>query len=56
MREHYGVDVPVEAARRHTLAHAQAIGAVKHPPAPAAKMILTGRVGSMVPIVESGTG
>jgi hypothetical protein len=56
MREHYGVDVPVEAARRHTLAHAQAIGAVKHPPAPAAKMILTGLDGSMVPIVESGTG
>ncbi len=55
-REHYGVEVPVEAARRHTLAHAKAIGAVKHPPAPAAEMVLSGLDGSMVPIVESGTG
>ena len=56
MREHYGVDVPAEAARQHTLAHAKAIGAVKHQPAPAANMVLTGLDGSMVPIVESGAG
>ena len=56
VREHYGVDVPVEAARRHTLAHAKAIGAVKHQPAPAANMVLTSLDGSMVPIVESGRG
>lgn len=56
MREHYGIEVPLEAARRQTLAHAKAIGAVKHQPAPAAEMVLTGLDGSMVPIVESGTG
>jgi len=56
VREHYGVEIPVEAARRHTLAHAKAIGAVKPQPAPAAEMVLTGLDGSMVPIVESGTG
>lgn len=55
-REHYGIEVPVEAARRQTLAHAKAIGAVKHQPAPTAEMVLTGLDGSMVPIVESGTG
>jgi len=32
VREHYGVEVPLEAARRHTLAHAKAIGAVTHNP------------------------
>ena len=56
MREHYGIEVPVEAARRQTLAHAKAIGAVKHPPAPAAEMVLSGLDGSMVPIVQSGAG
>lgn len=56
VREHYGVEVPVSAAREHTLAHASAIGALKHKPAPPAKVIITGMDGSMVPIVESGTG
>lgn len=56
IREHYGVDVPVTAARQHTLAHAKGIGAVKHQPGPAANMVVTGLDGSMVPIVESGTG
>jgi hypothetical protein len=56
VREHYGVEVPIAAARQHTLAHAKAIGALKHRPAPAASMVLTGLDGSMVPIVESGAG
>jgi hypothetical protein len=56
VREHYGVEVPLAAARQQTLAHAKAIGALKHQPAPAARIVLTGMDGSMVPIVESGTG
>lgn len=56
VREHYGVEVPLAAARQQTLAHAKAIGAVQHPPAPAATFLLTGLDGSMIPIVESGTG
>ena len=56
VREHYGVEVPLTAARQHTLAHAKAIGAVEHQPAPPAKVVITGMDGSMVPIVESGTG
>jgi hypothetical protein len=56
VREHYGVEIPLAAARQHTLAHAKAIGAVQHQSAPVAKMIITGMDGSMVPIVESGSG
>jgi hypothetical protein len=56
VREHYGVDVPLAAARQQTLAHAGAIGAVQHPPAPAAAILLTGMDGSMIPLVESGSG
>jgi hypothetical protein len=56
VREHYGVKVPLAAARQQTLAHAKAIGAVRHAPAPAAAVLLTGLDGSMIPIVESGTG
>jgi hypothetical protein len=56
VREHYGVDVSVTAAREHTLAHARAIGVVPPQAAPAAAMVITGLDGSMVPIVESGPG
>ena len=54
--EHYGVEVPLSAARSHTLTHAKAIGALEHKPAPAAKVVITSMDGSMVPIVESGSG
>jgi hypothetical protein len=55
VREHYGVEVPLNAARQHTLAHARAIGALEHKPAPPAKVVISGMDGSMIPIVESGT-
>ena len=56
VREHYGVEVPLAAARQHTLAHARAMGALRHAAAPAAKVVVTSMDGSMVPIVESGSG
>lgn len=56
MREHYGVEVPLAAARQLTLAHAKAVGAVQHPAEPGAKLLITSLDGSMVPIVESGSG
>ena len=56
VREHYGVEVPLAAARQQTLAHAKAIGALQHSPAPPARVVITGMDGSMVPIVESGPG
>lgn len=55
VREHYGVEVPLNAARQHTLGHARAIGALEHKPAAPAKVVITGMDGSMIPIVESGT-
>jgi hypothetical protein len=55
VREHYGVEVPLSAARQHTLAHAKGIGALEHEPAPGAKVVITGMDGSRIPIVESGT-
>lgn len=54
MREHYGVEVPLQAARQHTLAHAQVIGGLQCPPAPPAKMVITSMDGSMIPVVEAG--
>jgi hypothetical protein len=56
VRAHYGVDVSPTAAREHTLAHAQAIGVAPPKAASAAKMVITGLDGSMVPIVEGGSG
>jgi hypothetical protein len=56
VREHYGVEVPLAAARQHTLAHAKAISVVQHQPAPAAQTVITSLDGSMLPIVESGAG
>lgn len=56
VREHYGIEVPVSAARQHTLEHAKATGAVDLQPAPAAEVVISGMDGSMLPIVESGIG
>ena len=57
MREHYRIDVPVGAVRRHTLRHGKAIAslsdeAVNRP----AKQLLTQMDGSMIPVMESGRG
>ena len=54
MREHYGVEVPLAAARQQTLTHAKAIGALEHKPAAPAPTVVSSLDGSMVPIVESG--
>lgn len=56
VREHYGVELPISAAREHTLAHAKAVGALEHEPAQPAQTLVTALDGSMVPIVESGSG
>jgi hypothetical protein len=57
MREHYRIDVPVGAVRRHTLRHGKAIAslsdeAVNRP----AKQLLTQMDGSMIPVMEPGRG
>lgn len=51
-KEHYGIEVPVSGARQQTLAHAKAIGGVKHdPPKEPAKVLITENDGCMLPIM-----
>lgn len=58
VREHYGIDVPISRVRLATLKHARAmaITAEKVKPRASAKILLTEMDGSMVPIVQPGTG
>lgn len=55
--EHYHIEVPVGAVRRHTLQHGKAIAALADQPvAGPAKKLITQMDGSMIPVVESGSG
>jgi hypothetical protein len=57
VREHYGFEVAIGAVRRYTLGHGRAIAAladqVLEPPA---RQLITGMDGSMIPVMEPGTG
>lgn len=56
VREHYGIELPASAAREHTLAHAKAMGGVKHQaPKQPVKTLITEMDGCMLPIVETRT-
>ncbi|HWH71452.1 MAG TPA: ISKra4 family transposase [Candidatus Sulfotelmatobacter sp.] len=57
VQEHYRIEVPVSAVRRHTLQHGRKIAAVADQPAASpAKQLITEMDGSMIPIMEPGTG
>lgn len=58
VREHYAIEVPVSAVRQHTLGHGKAIAAVAQEVKPrrATKTLITEMDGSMVPIVQPGSG
>lgn len=58
VREHYAIDVPVSAVRQLTLQHGKAIAGVGDEvnPRRAAKTLITEMDGSMVPIVQPGSG
>jgi hypothetical protein len=58
VREHYAIEVPVSAVRQLTIEHGKAIAAVAQEvkPRPAAKTLITEMDGSMVPIVQPGSG
>lgn len=58
VREHYGITLPISRVRLATLKHARAMGitAEKVKTRSRAKTLLTEMDGSMVPIVQSGTG
>ena len=54
MKEHYGIEVPLDAVRRITYGHARQIGGVEpERPAKAAKTVVTQIDGSMIPLVKS---
>ena len=57
VREHYAVEVPVEAVRQHTLRHGKAITTLATADAtqPAAQ-IITQMDGSMIPVMQPGHG
>lgn len=57
VREHYRIEVPIDAVRQHTLKHARAIVGQQPRQAPlAAQQVITQMDGSMIPIVEPGQG
>jgi len=58
VREHYGIEVPASGVRRWTLEHGKALAAMaeKTGPIKAAKIVVTEMDGSMVPVVQPGTG
>ncbi len=57
VREHYAVEVPVEAVRQHTLRHGKAIATLAAAAAakPATQLI-TQMDGSMIPVMQPGSG
>ena len=57
VQEHYGIAVPVEAVRQHTLRHGKAIaGLIPTAPKVPAKTLITQMDGSMIPIMQPGSG
>jgi len=56
VQEHYGIKVPVEALRQHTLRHGRSINQLPAQALAAAKMLVVQMDGSMIPIVERGSG
>lgn len=56
IREHYGINVPVEAMRQHTLRHGRSIQQLMAKPAVSAKTLIVQMDGTMIPVMEPGQG
>lgn len=56
VREHYGIDVPVEAIRQHTLHHGRRISPLPVDAACPAKTLVAQMDGTMIPVVQPGAG
>lgn len=56
IQEHYGIEVPVEALRQHTLHHGRSLSQIPANRADAAKTLVVEMDGTMIPIVRSGSG
>ena len=56
VQEHYGIEVPVEAVRQYTLRHGRRINQLGAEALAPAKTLVVQMDGSMIPIVEPGSG
>ena len=56
IEEHYGIEVPVEAIRQHTLHHGRRINQIPAQSACAAQTLIVQMDGTMIPVVQSGKG
>ena len=57
VKEHYGLLIPIGALRQQTLRHGRAITALADPQkAPAATQLITEMDGSMIPVMQPGSG
>lgn len=56
IREHYGIEVSVEAIRQYTLHHARRISQIPAGSDCAAKVLIAQMDGTMIPVVQSGNG
>lgn len=57
VREHYAIDVPVEAVRQHTLRHGKAMATLSETTsALPAQTLITQMDGSMIPVMQPGGG
>jgi hypothetical protein len=56
VREHYGIEVSVEAIRQHTLGHGRSINPLAAEAMRPAKTLVTQMDGTMIPVMESGSG
>jgi hypothetical protein len=56
VREHYGIEVSVEAIRQHTLHHGRSINQLRAEPMAGAKTLIVQMDGTMIPVMEPGNG
>jgi hypothetical protein len=56
VQEHYGIEVPVEAVRQYTLHHGRSIHQLATQALAPAKTLVVQMDGSMIPVVEGGSG
>lgn len=56
VREHYGINVSVEAIRQHTLHHGRRINQLTVGPMAPAKTLIVQMDGTMIPVMEPGNG
>ena len=56
VREHYGIEVSVEAIRQHTLRHGRSMNQLPEQSAPPAKTLVTEMDGTMIPVMQPGSG